>query len=103
MAKTVSSINKTDHHDITEIVLKVALSTINLNPLQLTIYTTTDSIFTVAGISPRHHLSINLCIMSASQNETDTTKCNKYSNIPKEKLKYEYQDLIYFIEKSCGV
>jgi hypothetical protein len=41
--------------------------------------------------------------MSASQNETDTTKCNKYSNIPKEKLKYEYQDLIYFIEKSCGV
>ena len=41
--------------------------------------------------------------MSTSQNETDTTKCNKYSNIPKEKLKYEDQDLIYFIEKSYGV
>jgi hypothetical protein len=27
----VSSINKTDHHDITEILLKVALNTINLN------------------------------------------------------------------------
>jgi hypothetical protein len=27
----VSSTNKTDHHDITEILLKVALNTINLN------------------------------------------------------------------------
>ena len=27
----VSSINKTDHHDITEILLKVALNTINSN------------------------------------------------------------------------
>jgi hypothetical protein len=26
----VSSINKTDHHDITEILLKVALNTINI-------------------------------------------------------------------------
>jgi hypothetical protein len=26
----ISSINKTDHHDITELLLKVALSTINL-------------------------------------------------------------------------
>jgi len=28
----VSSINKTDHHDITEILLKVALNTITLTP-----------------------------------------------------------------------
>ena len=28
----VSSTNKTDRHDMTEILLKVALSTINLNP-----------------------------------------------------------------------
>jgi hypothetical protein len=28
----VSSTNKTDHHDITEILLKVALNTITLNP-----------------------------------------------------------------------
>jgi hypothetical protein len=28
----VSSTNKSDHHDITEILLKVALNTINLNP-----------------------------------------------------------------------
>jgi hypothetical protein len=28
----VSSNNKTDHHDITEILLKVALNTINPNP-----------------------------------------------------------------------
>jgi hypothetical protein len=28
----VSPTNKTDHHDITEILLKVALNTINLNP-----------------------------------------------------------------------
>jgi hypothetical protein len=27
----VSSTNKTDHHDITEMLLKVALNTINLN------------------------------------------------------------------------
>jgi hypothetical protein len=27
----VSSTNKSDHHDITEILLKVALNTINLN------------------------------------------------------------------------
>jgi hypothetical protein len=27
----ISSINKTDHHDIAEILLKVALNTINLN------------------------------------------------------------------------
>ena len=29
---TVTSINKTDHHDITEILLKVALNTITLTP-----------------------------------------------------------------------
>jgi hypothetical protein len=29
----VSSTNKIDHHDITEILLKVALNTITLNPL----------------------------------------------------------------------
>jgi hypothetical protein len=29
----VSSTNKSDHHDITEILLKVALNTINLNHL----------------------------------------------------------------------
>ena len=29
---TISSTNKTDRHDITEILLKVALNTINLNP-----------------------------------------------------------------------
>ena len=29
----VSSINKTDHHDIAEILLKVALNTINLNQI----------------------------------------------------------------------
>jgi hypothetical protein len=29
MGTSVSSINKTDHHDITEILLKVALNTIN--------------------------------------------------------------------------
>jgi hypothetical protein len=28
-----SSINKTDHHDITEILLKVALNTINIKKL----------------------------------------------------------------------
>jgi hypothetical protein len=31
----VSSTNKTDRHDITEILLKVALNTINLNPKPL--------------------------------------------------------------------
>ena len=31
----VSSTNKTDHHNITEILLKVALNTINPNPCQL--------------------------------------------------------------------
>ena len=31
LATSVSSTNKTDHHDITEILLKVALNTINLN------------------------------------------------------------------------
>ena len=30
----VSSTNKTDRHDITELLLKVALNTINLNPNQ---------------------------------------------------------------------
>ena len=29
---SVSSTNKTDHHDITEILLRVVLNTINLNP-----------------------------------------------------------------------
>jgi hypothetical protein len=33
MDTPVSSTNKTDHHDITEILLKVALNTINLNLL----------------------------------------------------------------------
>jgi len=32
MGTPVSSINKTDCHDITEILLKVALNTINLKP-----------------------------------------------------------------------
>jgi hypothetical protein len=31
-----SSTNKTDHHDITEILLKVALNTLNSNPLRST-------------------------------------------------------------------
>jgi len=30
----VSSTNKTDHHDITEILLKVALNTITLTPVK---------------------------------------------------------------------
>jgi hypothetical protein len=30
--ENVSLTNKTDHHNITEILLKVALNTINLNP-----------------------------------------------------------------------
>ena len=32
LGTSVSSINKTDHHDITEILLKVTLNTINPNP-----------------------------------------------------------------------
>jgi hypothetical protein len=32
LGTTVSSTNKTDHHDITEILLKVALNTITLTP-----------------------------------------------------------------------
>jgi hypothetical protein len=30
----VSSINKTDHHDITEVLLKMALNTNNPNPIE---------------------------------------------------------------------
>jgi hypothetical protein len=37
VAPPVSSTNKTDHHDITEILLKVALNTINPNPQILNI------------------------------------------------------------------
>ena len=35
---SVSSTNKTDRHDITEILLKVALNTINLTPLLCTMF-----------------------------------------------------------------
>jgi hypothetical protein len=35
----VFSNNKSDRHDITEILLKVVLNTINLNPNQITMYT----------------------------------------------------------------
>jgi hypothetical protein len=39
----VSSINKTDHHNITEILLKVALNTITLTPYKCTfIYRTQE-------------------------------------------------------------
>jgi hypothetical protein len=37
MDTPVSSTNKTDHHDITEILLKVALNTINLYLTELPI------------------------------------------------------------------
>ena len=37
----VSSTNKTDRHDITEILLKVALNTINLNPTSICEFLTT--------------------------------------------------------------
>ena len=35
----VFSNNKSDRHDITEILLKVVLNTINLNPNQIAMYT----------------------------------------------------------------
>jgi hypothetical protein len=41
----VSSTNKTDHQDIAEILLKVALNTINLNqPKQIILYLSTASV-----------------------------------------------------------
>jgi hypothetical protein len=51
----VSSTNKTDHHDITEILLKVALSTITL----------TD---------PRNHDLVNRYVIYVSQTTTYTLR-----------------------------
>ena len=70
----VSLTNKTDHHDITEILMKVALSTINPNPC---IYA--------------HPLNSLLCL----QYYDDNIKCNKNPQyligiISSTLLKYHY-------------
>jgi hypothetical protein len=53
----VSSINKTDRHDITEILLKVALNTININlrpwvRILLDIVVKDRKVFTTSGTYP---------------------------------------------------
>ena len=54
-ATLVSSINKTDRHDITEIVLKVALNTINLKPE----FTIKETIFIIVNILELYNFLIN--------------------------------------------
>ena len=49
----VSSTNKTDHHDITEILLKVALNTIKSKPNQCSIRDTQYNVYSVTLQSSR--------------------------------------------------
>jgi hypothetical protein len=48
----VSSTNKTDHHDITEILLKVALNTIILTPLFQYLFNFIATTTFIAGVKP---------------------------------------------------
>ena len=70
----VSSTNKTDHHDITDILLKVALNTIKLNKKQKT---KTIKLYDMSGRTlTRHAIIMTINRVGNSQNNNLTPKFN---------------------------